>query len=170
MRSVGPQDMVVTPMGLRFAGRRLPCVIGRGGLSPRKREGDGATPVGVHDLVGLLYRPDRVGRGQVPDWAVPIRPRDGWSDDIRDPDYNLMVTRPHPFGHEALFRADPLYDLILLTDWNWPSAVKGRGSAIFIHTWRRRGCPTEGCVALARRDLMWMLPRIRYGTRLVVRA
>lgn len=153
-------------MGLRFGGRVLPCTIGRGGVTARKREGDGATPRGVHRLVGMLYRPDRMARPA--DWALPIRPRDGWSDDVRDPDYNLMVTRPHGFGHERLWRADPLYDLVILTDWNWPSARKGAGSAIFIHQWRGPGRATEGCVALSRADLRWLAPRIRYETRLIV--
>ncbi|ABV91790.1 conserved hypothetical protein [Dinoroseobacter shibae DFL 12 = DSM 16493] len=163
---MGPRDLVLTPMGLRFGGRVLPCTIGRGGVTDRKREGDGATPRGVHRLVGMLYRPDRMARPA--DWALPIRPRDGWSDDVRDPDYNLMVTRPHGFGHERLWRADPLYDLVILTDWNWPSARKGAGSAIFIHQWRGPGRATEGCVALSRADLRWLAPRIRYETRLIV--
>jgi L,D-peptidoglycan transpeptidase YkuD (ErfK/YbiS/YcfS/YnhG family) len=147
-------------------GRRFPCTIGRGGLSTRKREGDGATPVGVHGIVGMLYRPDRIARPA--DWALPIRPGDLWSDDVRDPDYNLMVRAPHPFGHERLRRADPLYDLVILTDWNWPQAVKGRGSAIFIHRWRKPGHPTAGCIGLAPEDLRWIAARIRYETRLIV--
>jgi L,D-peptidoglycan transpeptidase YkuD (ErfK/YbiS/YcfS/YnhG family) len=114
----------------------------------------------------MLYRPDRMA--QPADWALPLRPRDLWSDDPRDPDYNMMVRAPHGFGHERLCRADPLYDLVLLTDWNWPYAVKGRGSAIFIHQWRRPGYPTEGCVALRRADLRWIAPRIRHGARLIV--
>jgi hypothetical protein len=40
------RDMVLTPMGLRFAGRTFPCSIGRGGIHSDKREGDGATPRG----------------------------------------------------------------------------------------------------------------------------
>ena len=161
-----PTDLVLTPTHLRFLNRRFACTIGRGGLTDRKREGDGATPRGVHRIVGMLYRPDRMGPPA--DWAVPIRLGDLWSDDMTDPDYNMMVRAPHPFGHEHLRRADPMYDLILLTDWNWPYAVKGRGSAIFIHQWRGKGRPTAGCVALSRRDLRWIAPRIMHNTRLVI--
>jgi len=161
-----PTDLVLTPTGLRFLGRRFPCTRGRGGLRADKREGDGATPRGVHGLVGLLYRPDRMARPT--DWAVPIRPGDLWSDDPRHEDYNLMVRAPYPHSHEALRRADPLYDLILLTDWNWPRAERGRGSAIFIHRWRRPGYPTEGCIGLRPDHLRWIVPRITYGTRLIV--
>ncbi|MEY3960337.1 MAG: hypothetical protein RIR14_991 [Pseudomonadota bacterium] len=164
-----PADLVVTPMGVRFLNRMFPCSIGRGGIVParRKREGDGGTPTGVHRIVGMLYRPDRMA--QPADWAIPIGPMDLWSDDPKDPDYNLMVRAPHGFSHEKLRRADPLYDLVILTDWNWPMAVPGRGSAIFLHRWRRPGYPTAGCVAFAPQDLLWIARRITYGTRLIVR-
>jgi L,D-peptidoglycan transpeptidase YkuD (ErfK/YbiS/YcfS/YnhG family) len=161
-----PTDLVLTPTHLRFLGRRFPCTIGRGGVVADKREGDGGTPRGVHDLVGMLYRPDRIAKPA--DWAVPIRPGDLWSDDPRHEDYNLMVRVPYPHSHEVLRRADPLYDLVLITDWNWPRATRGAGSAIFIHQWRRPGFPTAGCVGLARADLHWIAPRIRIGTRLIV--
>jgi len=147
-------------------GRRFPCTLGRGGRTARKKEGDGATPRGTHRLVGMLYRPDRLQRPA--DWALPIRPGDLWSDDPKDEDYNLMIRAPSPFSHERLRRADRLYDIVLLTDWNWPSAVPGRGSAIFIHRWRKPGHPTEGCIALAPRHLRWIAPRIRHRTRLIV--
>ncbi len=164
-----PADLVVTPMGVRFLNRMFPCSIGRGGIVParRKREGDGGTPTGVHRIVGMLYRPDRMA--QPADWALTIGPMDLWSDDPKDPDYNLMVRAPHGFSHEKLRRADPLYDLVILTDWNWPMAVPGRGSAIFLHRWRRPGYPTAGCVAFAPQDLLWIARRITYGTRLIVR-
>ena len=164
-----PHDLVATRWGLRFMGRRFPASIGRGGISLRKREGDGATPAGMHGLIGLLYRADRIAAAEMPGWALPIGPFDLWSDDPRDPDYNLMVRTPHRFGHERLHRADPLYDIILLTDWNWPEAQPGHGSAIFVHTWRRPGYPTAGCVGFSRADLVWIAPRIRHQTRLVIR-
>jgi L,D-peptidoglycan transpeptidase YkuD (ErfK/YbiS/YcfS/YnhG family) len=114
----------------------------------------------------MLYRPDRMPRPA--DWALPIGPGDLWSDDPTHEDYNMMVRAPYPHSHEKLRRADPLYDLVVLTDWNWPYAVKGRGSAIFIHQYRRPGYPTEGCIALSRRDLHHIAPRITLQTRLVV--
>ena len=164
-----PLDMVLTPTGLRFQGRRFACTIGRGGVvaAERKREGDGGTPTGTHRIVGMLYRPDRMARPT--DWALPIGPSDLWSDDVRDPDYNLMVRAPHGFSHERLRRADPQYDLVLITDWNWPYSVPGRGSAIFIHRWRRPCAPTAGCVALAPQDLLWIAQRLRPQSRLIVR-
>ncbi len=161
------RELHLRPSGLIAGGRRLPCVIGRGGLTADKHEGDGATPAGVWHITGALYRPDRIAR-PVP-WAVPIGPRDLWSDDPADPAYNAPVRAPHAHSHEALRRPDPLYDLVLLTDWN-AARARGRGSAIFLHAWRRRGYPTAGCLAFRRADLLWLARRVAPGTRLNVGA
>ncbi len=165
-----PDDIVVTRMSAWFHGRRFPCSIGRGGVAPpgAKREGDGATPAGKLLITGMLYRADRIAPPT--GWAQPIGPMDLWSDDPNDPDYNHLVRTPHRFSHEHLRRADPMYDLVLITDWNWPNSVPGRGSAIFVHQWRRPGVPTAGCVAFARPDLRWIAERVVPGTRLLIRA
>ena len=160
------KDLIVTPLGLRMAGKTLPCVIGKNGVSKFKQEGDGKTPTGEHQVVGMLYRPDRIPQPRK--WAIPIRPRDIWSDDINDPNYNLIKTLPSSFGHERLFRPDHVYDLIIITNWNWPYAVKGRGSAIFIHSWRKKGNPTEGCIGLSKHDLQRVAKFIDFGTRVIV--
>jgi len=165
---VTPGDLVLTPKGVRFLGRVFPCAIGKGGLSRDKREGDGATPVGTHRIVGMFYRADRMTRPAT--WARPIGPQDLWSDDQNDDAYNQLVQAPYGHSHEAMRRADPLYDLVLITDWNWPNAVPGRGSAIFLHQWRRPRYPTEGCVAFRRDHLRWIAQQIVPGTRLIIPA
>lgn len=161
-----PGDLVLTSRGVRFMGRHLPCSIGKGGIRSEKREGDGATPVGVHQITGLLYRADRLA--QPASWARAIGKDDLWSDASDDLNYNQMVRAPYAPSHEKLRRADPLYDVILLTDWNWPQAQAGRGSAIFLHQWRRPGYPTEGCIAFERRHLYWIAARVAPGTRVIV--
>jgi L,D-peptidoglycan transpeptidase YkuD (ErfK/YbiS/YcfS/YnhG family) len=163
---VTPDDLVLTPRGVRFQGQLYPCTIGKSGITRNKREGDKATPAGIHRIVGMLYRPDRIP-APVP-WAMPIGPRDLWSDDGTQGDYNSLVQAPYPHSHEVLRRADPLYDLVILTDWNWPDAVAGRGSAIFIHQQRRPGYPTEGCVAFSRAHLHQIAARLTRYSRLIV--
>ncbi len=160
------QDLVVGKWGCRFMGRTFPCSIGKGGITADKREGDGATPVGTHAIVGMLYRPDRLLKPAR--WATAVGPADLWSDDGEDVNYNQMVRAPYKFSHERLSRADPLYDLVLLTNWNWPNAEKGRGSAIFIHAWRKPRHPTEGCVAFRADHLRWIAKHILPDTRLIV--
>jgi len=163
-----PQDLVLTPLGVRFLGHRFPCSIGSGGLTVDKREGDGATPIGIHHITGVLYRPDRLA---LPcPWAQPIGPRDLWSDDPADAAYNSLVPAPYAHSHERLRRADPLYDVILLTDWNCPNAIPGKGSAIFLHQWRRPGYATEGCIAFRRDHLHWITQRLQPNNRVIVRA
>ncbi|WP_185958651.1 L,D-transpeptidase family protein [Paracoccus laeviglucosivorans] len=153
-------------MGLRVGRRVIPCSVGRGGLTHGKREGDGATPIGVHRIVGVLYRPDRIARPS--DWAQPILPGDLWCDASGHADYNHAVRAPFAPSHEAMRRSDPLYDIVLVTDWNWPEGLAGKGSAIFLHQWRRPGFPTAGCIAMARRDLIWLVGVVRPGQVLIV--
>ena len=160
-----PRDLVLTPMGVRFGGITYPCTLGRGGVRRDKREGDGATPRGVHRITGMLYRPDRLARPAP--WAAPIGPRDLWCDDPAHPAYNQPVRAPFRASHERLRRADRLYDLVLLTDWN-EGGTPGAGSAIFLHRWRKPGHPTEGCIAFQPDHLRRLAARICRGTRLIV--
>ncbi|MEM8729418.1 MAG: L,D-transpeptidase family protein [Pseudomonadota bacterium] len=164
------EDLVVTPTGCRFRGRLFPCSIGWGGVTRTKREGDGATPTGAHRLIAMTYRADRmVCPTRSKTSALPARPTrldDIWSDDIADARYNSgLRSSTYPYSHERLWRSDPLYDLVIMTDWNWPDAVPGHGSAIFLHQWRSPGYPTAGCVAFSRSDLRrivrWLSPRSR---------
>ncbi len=159
-------DLVLMPTHVRFRGRRFPCTIGRGGLTRTKREGDGATPRGTLKIVGVLYRPDRIPPPTP--WATPIGLRDLWSDDPNDSHYNLQVRAPYTPSHEELRRTDPMYDLIFITDWNWPNAVAGMGSAIFVHQWRRPGYPTAGCIGLHRSHLHWIAGQISPDSRIVI--
>lgn len=162
-------DLIVTPGGAWFRGRRIGRSIGRTGITRTKREGDGATPAGHLRVLRMLFRPDRIAPAALPRWAEPIGRLDLWSDDPRDPAYNHLVRAPHPFSHEGLRRGDGLYDLILVTDWNHPRARPGAGSAIFLHAWRGPARPTEGCIALAPADLRRIAATLRPGAVILVR-
>jgi len=167
-------DLVITRWGARYLGRRLPCAIGKAGIKGDKREGDGATPAGNWRLVGGAFRADRMAplRGNHRT-AMPmhrIGHTDIWSDDPADPAYNHRLARTnHSFSHERLHRGDPLYDLILMTDHNWPYAVPGNGSAIFLHRWRKPRHPTAGCIAFAPEDLRWIVRTWRPRSRLIIK-
>ncbi|MCY4306030.1 MAG: L,D-transpeptidase family protein [Aestuariivita sp.] len=159
-------DIVITRLGLRFLSRQIPCMIGRSGITSHKNEGDSATPRGIHSITGFFYRPDRVSRPS--SLFVPIRPRDLWSDDVSDPSYNLMVQAPHEYRCERLTRSDPLYDVLIVINWNWPIAISGKGSAIFLHQWRRCCYPTEGCIAVRRDHLIWIARRVCKNTHFII--
>lgn len=165
-------DILVRPQGDRwqvgFGDRRWPAVIGRGGVTDDKQEGDGATPLGCWPLRRLLYRADRAAAPHCVLPAQPIGPSDGWCDDPDDPSYNQPVRLPYAASHEELCRDDSLYDLLVVLGYNDEPVVAGRGSAIFLHIARPGGTPTEGCVALARADLEELLGLITLDSRLCV--
>jgi L,D-peptidoglycan transpeptidase YkuD (ErfK/YbiS/YcfS/YnhG family) len=150
------------------SGLDLPCAIGRTGITRMKREGDGASPAGRLRILRGFYRPDRFAtRPKSGVDLAAMRPSDGWSDDPRDPAYNRLIRRPYPRSHEAMWRGDGLYDLVLVLDWNIAPRVRGRGSAIFLHLAQADFAGTAGCVAVRRRDLLRLLERL--SSRAVVR-
>jgi L,D-peptidoglycan transpeptidase YkuD (ErfK/YbiS/YcfS/YnhG family) len=67
------------------------------------------------------------------------------------------VKLPSRRSAEGLKRADPLYDLVLVLGYNDRPRVRGKGSAIFVHLARPGFTPTDGCIALSRRDLTMLL-------------
>ena len=150
-----------------WPGRLARCAIGRGGIRTDKHEGDGATPDGRFLLRQVMYRPDRLARPQT---QLPLRPlavADGWCDDPFDAAYNRLVRLPHPARCERLWRADALYDLLIVVGYNDEPVVPGRGSAIFIHVAAAGYAPTEGCVALALPDLLDLAASAGPGDTLV---
>ena len=145
---------------LKLAGLQFPCALGRAGCRARKREGDGAAPIGQWRVREVLYRPDRVGR---PRTALPvraIRKHDGWCDAPDDRNYNRPVRLPYPASAERLWRRDELYDVVVVLAYNDHPRARGRGSAIFMHVARPDYAPTQGCVALARAHLLRLLERL----------
>ncbi len=163
-------DLVITRWGARFRGRSYPCAIGRGGIGQKRGEGDGITPEGIFHIQQVLVRPDRMDfeAGDVTTGVIGLG--DIWSDDPADPDYNSGLTAfHHPYSHEALRRADALYDTVAVLDYNRAPVVPGAGSAIFLHIWRKPRHPTEGCVAFDRFDLVEILSGWTERSRVIIR-
>jgi len=153
---------------LSLGGQHFACALGRSGVTARKCEGDGATPIGTMALRRIYFRPDRLSR---PATALPARPLDpalGWCDDPRSPRYNKLISLPFSAQHEYLWRADHLYDVVVELGYNDAPPIRWRGSAIFLHIAKPDYAPTAGCVALARRDMLRLLPRLAPGDTLTV--
>lgn len=151
-----------------FGPRVVLCALGAAGPIAVKREGDGGTPAGRWRLTQVLYRADRLAR---PRTRLPVRaisPRDGWCDDPHDRNYNRPVRLPYPASAEAMWRDDPVYDIVVILDHNTRPRARGRGSAVFIHLAREGFPPTAGCVALPERELRALLRQARPGDGIVV--
>jgi L,D-peptidoglycan transpeptidase YkuD (ErfK/YbiS/YcfS/YnhG family) len=142
---------------IAFAGTVVPCALGRGGISARKREGDGATPLAAMRAESLLIRRDRVRLRSARLPVRAIRDDDGWCDAPRHGAYNRPVRLPFAASHETLKRADGLYDCCVVLDWNRRPRVMGRGSAIFLHIARPGFAPTEGCIAVTMPVMLRLL-------------
>jgi len=159
-------DLIVTRWGARFMGCWMPCAVGRGGIGQKRGEGDGITPEGVFDILGVYSRPDR----GLADGTL-IQTDHVWSDDPDDPAYNtLQKGWPYAYSAERMRRADPLYDLVADLSYNRAPILSGKGSAIFLHIWRKPRHPTQGCVAFARKDLVFVLENWAARSRVIIRA
>jgi L,D-peptidoglycan transpeptidase YkuD (ErfK/YbiS/YcfS/YnhG family) len=141
--------------------RQFSCAVGWSGIAPKRREGDGVTPLGKFFVTHWLRRRDawRIFRSD----SRAITQTDGWCDDPRNQFYNRAVPLPFRARTEALWRDDGVYDFIGLLDFNWRPRILGRGSAIFLHIAHPDYRPTAGCIALSRADmqkaqLLWRRP------------
>lgn len=151
-------DLLVFANGTaRWGESHFRCALGRTGVSTEKREGDGATPEGAFPLRRVLYRADRLAKPETLLPVAAIQPEDGWCDAPEHTDYNRPVTFPFEASAERLWREDFLYDLLLIPGFNDSPPVSGKGSAIFVHVAKADYEPTEGCVALALKDLQTIL-------------
>ncbi|MDJ0920877.1 MAG: L,D-transpeptidase family protein [Henriciella sp.] len=146
------------------------CALGKGGIvgAALKREGDGASPLGRWEMRRVFYRADRVDRPETGLPCVALRESDGWCDDPEHPLYNRPVALPFAASHEKLWREDHVYDLIVELGHNDSPPQPGRGSAIFFHLARPDYRPTEGCVAVAKEDMLAALKQTGPGSKLTI--
>ncbi|MDP2621796.1 MAG: L,D-transpeptidase family protein [Hyphomicrobiales bacterium] len=151
---------------LSLGGAIYRCSFGRAGIAVRKREGDGATPMGRFALGRVFFRPDRGARPQTALTTVPLSPALGWCEDPSSPEYNRLVRLPSSSRHERMWRDDPLYDICVEIAYNDAPVLKGRGSAIFLHLARPGYAPTEGCIAVNGRDMRRLLSQVSPGAML----
>ena len=80
-----------------------------------------------------------------------------WCDAPHSTCYNQLVSLPFAESHEIMMRDDGLYDIVVVLGHNDAPPVAGFGSAIFLHCREAETRSTEGCVALFRDELCWLL-------------
>jgi L,D-peptidoglycan transpeptidase YkuD (ErfK/YbiS/YcfS/YnhG family) len=156
---------------LKVGNKAFRCQIGTGGLknAAKKVEGDKTTPIGKWYLESLYYRPDRVLRPKFKKKNVlkinRITKHCGWCDDIRSLYYNKHININNfpslNINYERLWREDNAYDILIVISHNINPTVKNKGSAIFIHCSFSDFRDTAGCIALKKRDLIFMLKNIK---------
>jgi L,D-peptidoglycan transpeptidase YkuD (ErfK/YbiS/YcfS/YnhG family) len=165
VRRSGPHEAVLECDSGAFR-----AATGLGGIGIKRAEGDGITPVGVFPVRHVLYRADRISPPPTGLMLKAIALDDGWCDAPEDPAYNRPVKRPYHASSEALWRDDALYDLVVVLGYNDAPVVPGAGSAIFLHVARTDYGPTQGCIALARDDLLKAVSLLGPGATIAIRA
>jgi L,D-peptidoglycan transpeptidase YkuD (ErfK/YbiS/YcfS/YnhG family) len=180
-----PQQVVVTAtstsastasLSLLECGRRVlgpfRAHVGVNGLSAHRREGDGTTPLGTFALGGTLY-------GLDPNPGVRLRYHrlrcgDWWDGDPSSPTYNTFrhvacgAKPPFRGRSEPLWRNPVAYREFAFIEYNAKPAVPGLGSAIFLHD--DKGSATNGCISIARSELLRVLRRLRAGATIAITA
>ena len=92
----------------------------------------------------------------------------GWCDDFRSKDYNRKITFPFNYSAEKLYRSDNIYDIIIEINYNKFPTIKKRGSAIFIHIAKKNFSPTNGCIAMSKKDIKFFLKKISKNDRIKI--
>ena len=156
---------------LKVGNKAFRCQVGSVGLknAAKKIEGDKTTPIGKWYLKTLYYRSDRVLRPKLKKKNVlkinQITKYCGWCNDIKSHYYNKYIKinnfRSLNTNYESLWREDNVYDIIIEISHNIKPIIKNKGSAIFIHCSFEDFRTTAGCVALKKRDLMFLIKNIK---------
>ena len=143
------------------------CVVGKKGISEKKREGDFCTPKGSFELKTVYYRPDRIKHVETKLNIKKIQPDMGWCNDPLNKKYNSLIKINQKIKHEKLYRKDNKYDILVVIDYNYRKPIPFRGSAIFIHLTKSfKG--TAGCIALNKKDLLILLKLVNKKTKIKI--
>ena len=143
------------------------CCVGKGGISYKKIEGDKKTPKGLYNIGELYFRKDKIKKFFTKLKCKEIKKNMGWCDDVLNKKYNKMIKIKKNIKHEKLFRNDNKYDLLIPIKYNFNKPKKGLGSCIFIHLTKNYK-PTNGCIALKKKDFLIMLKLIDNRTKISI--
>ena len=147
---------------------KFKCSIGKNGITTKKKEGDKKTPRGLFSLGNLYYRPDRLAKPNTKLKVKKIKKDMGWCDDINENKYyNKLIKINNKIKHEKLYRSDKKYDLFILIKYNYIKPIIPLGSCIFLHL-NNNYKPTEGCIALKKKDFLILIKLINSKTKILI--
>ena len=153
---------------LYFKKYKLRCSIGKRGISIKKREGDKKTPKGEFKLKYILYRKDRIFNFKTNLKKIEINKKMGWCDDPNSVYYNKIINYPFKFSAEKLWKKENIYDIIIVIDYNLNPVIKNKGSAIFLHIAKKKYQPTNGCIAVNKKNIRLITSTINKKTKLKI--
>jgi L,D-peptidoglycan transpeptidase YkuD (ErfK/YbiS/YcfS/YnhG family) len=148
--------------------KKFICYVGKNGIGLKKREGDKITPKGRYKLIKIFYKKRQLNEIKTKIPKIEIKKNFAWCTDSNNKSYNSLINKPIGCEYEDLFRADDLYDIIIVLDFNYTSPKKYKGSAIFLHCSKNETKFTEGCIAMKKKDLLKLIPRITLSCNLII--
>ena len=161
-------NIIIKKHLLLYKGYKLKCSIGKSGITTSKKEGDLTSPKGIFKLGLLYYRKDKIRLMKCKIRKKIIKKNMGWCNDSRSKKYNQEIQFPFKYGAEKLYRKDNIYDIFINIKYNYRPSVKKKGSAIFLHLAKSNYKPTSGCIAIAKKDFLKILPLINNETRISI--
>ena len=154
---------------LKYKNFRFRCAIGKAGIWEKIKEGDNVTPKGIFKITKIYYRADRIKYIKTNIRKIKIKRDMGWCDDPKSKFYNMQIKLPNKYSYEKLYRNDNLYDLIAVLNYNTRPILKNKGSAIFIHISNNSYKKTAGCIALKKKNLIYILSKIKKNTKIKIK-
>jgi L,D-peptidoglycan transpeptidase YkuD (ErfK/YbiS/YcfS/YnhG family) len=154
---------------LKYKNFRFRCAIGKAGIGGKIKEGDNVTPKGIFKITKIYYRADRIKYIKTNIRKIKIKRDMGWCDDPKSKFYNMQIKIPNKYSYEKLYRNDNLYDLIAVLNYNTRPILKNKGSAIFIHISNNSYKKTAGCIALKKKNLIYILSKIKKNTKIKIK-
>ena len=150
---------------LKYKEYKAKCALGKRGIGYKKKEGDLITPKGQYKIRYILYRKDRIEKIQTKLKKKVIKKNMGWCNDPKSKNYNRLIKLPSVYKYEKLYRAENVYDIIIVLDYNMNPIRKNKGSAIFIHVAKKNFSKTEGCIAINKILLLRILKELKINTK-----
>lgn len=148
---------------------KIPAVVGRGGITLDKHEGDLKSPTGIFYLGRAFGSAPKPAGVDMP--YTRTTKNDYWIDDTTSPDYNKWVR--YTGDPDARWKSYerllvPAYQYMIVIRYNMNPIRKGRGSAIFFHIWPGPDGSTVGCTAISKAHLVELLKWLEPDKRPVI--
>ena len=155
---------------LKFKNLKFKCSLGKSGIGEKRIEGDNITPKGTFKVTRIYYRGDKIKKIKSKNKLFKIKKNFGWCDQPNSKYYNKLIQLPSKLSHEKLYRRDNIYDVILVLNYNMNPTIRYKGSAIFIHVARKKFPPTKGCIAICRKNLLYLTEHIPKNIKIKIAA
>jgi L,D-peptidoglycan transpeptidase YkuD (ErfK/YbiS/YcfS/YnhG family) len=153
---------------LYFNQYKIKCAIGKRGITSKKIEGDKKTPKGTFTFKSIFYRKDRISKIKSQLKKIVIKKNMGWCDASNSKHYNKLIRFPFNLSAEKFWLKESVYDVIIIINYNLKPIIQNKGSAIFLHITKKNYPPTKGCVAITKKNMIFLIGLVNNKTKLII--